>query len=34
MRALGFDIKKSEVVQLAKEFDVDESGKINYADYL
>jgi len=34
LRALGFDIKKSEVVQLAREFDIEESGKINYQDYI
>ena len=34
LRALSFDIKKSEVVQLAREFDVDERGRINYEDYL
>lgn len=34
LRALGFDIKKSEVVQLAREFDVEETGKVNYQDYL
>ena len=34
LRALGFDIKKSEVVQLAKEFDVEENGRISYDDYI
>lgn len=34
LRALGFDVKKSEVVQLAKEFDVEESGRVSYEDYL
>jgi centrin-3 len=34
LRALGFDIKKSEVVQLAREFDIEESGKVSYQDYL
>jgi hypothetical protein len=34
MRALGFEVKKSEVVHLAKEFDVEETGKIIYQDYL
>lgn len=34
LRALGFEIKKSEVVQLAKEFDVEESGRISYEDYI
>jgi hypothetical protein len=31
---LGFDVKKSEVVQLAKEFDVEETGRVSLEDYL
>jgi centrin-3 len=34
LRALGFDVKKSEVVQLAREFDVEETGKVSFEDYL
>ena len=34
LRALGFEVKKSEVVQLAKEFDVEETGRLSYDDYL
>ena len=34
LRALGFEIKKSEVVQLAKEFDIEQTGRISYDDYI
>lgn len=34
LRALGFDVKKSEVVQMAREFDVEESGRVSFEDYL
>ncbi len=34
MRALGFDVKKSEVVKMAKQYDIDESGKIVFQDYI
>lgn len=34
LRAVGFDIKKSECVQLAREFDVEETGRVHYEDYL
>ena len=33
MRALGFDVKKSEVVQLARQYDVEEVGRITFDDY-
>jgi Ca2+-binding EF-hand superfamily protein len=34
LRALGFEVKKAEVVQLAREFDLEESGRVSYEDYL
>ena len=33
LRALGFEVKKSEVVQMAREFDIDETGKVAFEDY-
>ena len=34
MRALGFDVKKMEVVELMKEYDRDGVGQIEYQDFL
>ena len=34
MRALGFDVRKAEVLRLMKEYDRAESGFIAYADYV
>mmetsp|Transcript_13481 Transcript_13481/g.11548 ORF Transcript_13481/g.11548 Transcript_13481/m.11548 type:complete len:170 (+) Transcript_13481:64-573(+) len=33
MRALGFDVKKAEVLSLMKEFDRDNSGRIDFQDF-
>ena len=34
MRALGFDVKKAEVLSLMKEYDREGSGQIEYPDFL
>lgn len=34
MRALGFEVKKKEVLELVNEVDVNDSGRIDYADFL
>lgn len=34
MRALGFDVKKAEVLKLMKEYDRNETGQVTYADFL
>ena len=34
MRALGFDVRKADVLKLMKEYDRAESGFITYADYV
>ena len=34
MRALGFDVKKAEVLGLMNEYDRDRSGAIEYIDFL
>ena len=34
MRALGFDVKKQEVLNLMREFDREQSGQIEYPDFL
>ncbi|EGR33088.1 hypothetical protein IMG5_062100 [Ichthyophthirius multifiliis] len=34
MRALGFDVRKQEVLQIIKEYDRDETGHIQYADFV
>ena len=34
MRALGFDVKKPEIVELMNEYDREGSGSIEYADFL
>jgi len=34
IRALGFDIKKMEVIQLIKEYDTQGSGQIQFPDFL
>jgi len=33
MRALGFDVKKADVLKLMKEYDRKESGQIEFADF-
>ena len=33
MRALGFEVKKSEVISLIKEFDRDNTGRIEFPDF-
>ena len=34
MRALGFDVKKPEVLAIMKEYDVENSGQIQFTDFL
>jgi centrin-3 len=34
LRALGFDVKKAEVLKLMREYDPEESGKIQYSDFV
>ena len=34
MRALGFDVKKAEVVKLMHEYDRQETGQISYQDFV
>ncbi len=34
MRALGFDVKKQEVLNLMREYDRENSGQIEYQDFL
>eukprot|EP00455_Lapot_gusevi_P004051 TRINITY_DN11661_c0_g1_i2.p1 TRINITY_DN11661_c0_g1~~TRINITY_DN11661_c0_g1_i2.p1 ORF type:complete len:172 (-),score=68.46 TRINITY_DN11661_c0_g1_i2:332-847(-) len=34
MRALGFDVKKAEVLKLMQEFDRNDTGQISYADFV
>ena len=34
MRALGFDVKKKDVVQLMQDYDRDGSGQIEFQDFL
>jgi centrin-3 len=34
LRALGFEVKKQEVQALMKEFDREETGRIEYSDYI
>ena len=34
MRALGFDVKKNEVLQLMREYDRDERGRLEYPDFV
>lgn len=34
MRALGFDVRKAEVLKLMKEYDRHETGQIEYADFV
>ena len=34
LRALGFDVKKNEVLEMMKEFDRSGKGVIEYADFL
>ena len=34
MRALGFDVKKQEVLAMMRDFDRDGAGQIEYPDFL
>jgi centrin-3 len=34
MRALGFDVKKAEVLKLMQEFDRNDTGQITYQDFV
>jgi hypothetical protein len=34
MRALGFDVRKAEVLKLMKDYDRNETGQIEYADFV
>lgn len=34
IRALGFDVKKADVIELMKEYDKNNSGHIDYSDFL
>ena len=34
LRALGFEVKKPEVIQILREYDPTKSGKIEYSDFL
>jgi len=34
MRALGFDVRKAEVLKLMKEYDRNDTGQITYADFV
>ncbi len=34
MRALGFDMKKQEVVQLVEDVDIHRSGRVHLEDFL
>ena len=33
MRALGFEVKKTEVLKLLREYDRDDVGRITYEDF-
>ena len=33
MRALGFDVKKADVLKVLKDYDRDGSGKISFQDF-
>ena len=34
MRALGFDIKKAEVIKLMQEYDRNETGQVGFSDFV
>jgi len=34
MRALGFEVKKSDVVKLVEEVDINRSGRVQFEDFL
>eukprot|EP01017_Pseudomicrothorax_dubius_P027579 TRINITY_DN3197_c0_g2_i5.p1 TRINITY_DN3197_c0_g2~~TRINITY_DN3197_c0_g2_i5.p1 ORF type:complete len:171 (+),score=48.16 TRINITY_DN3197_c0_g2_i5:65-577(+) len=34
MRALGFDVRKSEVLKIISEYDRDETGRVEYGDFV
>ena len=31
---MGFDVKKSDVVKMAKQYDIEETGKITFEDFV
>lgn len=33
MRALGFEVKKANVLKILRDYDRDDVGKITYADF-
>lgn len=33
MKALGFEVKKADILKIFQEYDQEESGKINFDDY-
>ena len=33
MRALGFDVKKADVLKVLRDYDREETGKISYEDF-
>ena len=33
MRALGFEVKKADVLKILKDYDTDGSGKIKFDDF-
>jgi len=33
MRALGFDVKKADVLKILKDYDRDGTGKISFQDF-
>lgn len=33
MRALGFDVKKADVLKILKDYDRDSTGKITFEDF-
>lgn len=34
MRALGFQVKKREVLELVEEVDINRSGRVEFSDYM
>lgn len=34
LRALGFDVKKAEVLKLMREYDPEETGQIEFSDFM
>jgi len=33
IKALGFEVKKQQLMELMKEYDLDNEGRINFTDY-